>query len=262
MARFFSTMYVGMKMGVVGEDHRQRMGESIWLFMWLLGRQTGQLKNGTGIVNYGKPITFGVIHADTNFPIWTLRKWMYRLEHEKYIEREFQPNSEFVVRILNAKKYPLAKQVSTGNPQVGLPNTPTGGSQIWQGGQAKYGYGNARKRKKEYGFIGSLNKESPKVSTTVLRALPAILIGAKNMDKKPEEKDQEKAVAPSLDVVARSMSIPRADSPKSLAELDAERRRQLDELAAKDKIPRIKITQSKRTLEEQKAELKKRGFLP
>lgn len=263
-------------MGVVCEFHRKRMYESIWLFMWLLGRQTGQLKNGIGIVNYGKPITFGVIYADTGFPVRTLQKWMYRLVKQKYVRQDFEPNNEFKVWILNAKKYPVSKQLSTGYPQgvypsQGRPYThhrvdplPIPGLR----GVSKSGRGGPRKRQKAFGFIQpspdgheiAFPKESTKESTTVLRASPAILIGAKNMDTKPEEKNQEKAVAPSLDAAARSMSIPRAE--KSARELDAERRHQLDELAAKDKIPRIKVTQSTRTLEEQKAELKKRGFLP
>lgn len=242
-------------MGVVGEDHRQRMGEAIWLFMWIVGRQTGQLKNGTGIVNYGKPLTYGVICADTGYPRDTAKKWMFCLIREKYVRQELQPNNEFVLWVLNAKKYPIAKQFSTGNPQRVGPNMVLGSDQVWSEGRTKYGVGSPPKYKKEYGFIGSLNKESTKVSTTVLRASPAIPIGVNKMDEKPEAK----TVVPSLAALASKSVIPR---DKSARELDAERRRQLDELAAKDKIPRIKTTPSNLTLEEQKAELKKRGFLP
>jgi hypothetical protein len=243
-------------MGVVGEDHRQRMGESIWLFMWIVGHQTGQLKNGIGIVNYAKPLTYAVICADTGYPRGTVKDWMFTLVFEKYIKRDFKLNNEFVLWVLNAKKYPIAKQFSTVNPHGVRRNPIRPSDGISSEGQTESHPTNVHNVKKTYGFIGSLNKESPKVSPTVLRASPGILIGVEKMDKK----EQEETVVPSLDAVARSMSIPRAE--KSARELDAERRKQRRALDAQPKNPKFKVVQSTLTLEEQKAELRRRGLLP
>jgi hypothetical protein len=105
----------GIRGGLWEKKHSDAMGESVFLFGWLVLRQTTQ-RNGTGLVLRGKPLTYADITADTGWPERTLHRWMARLQQAAYIEVSHSVYSRMVIRILNAKKF---------NPkQLDLPTYP------------------------------------------------------------------------------------------------------------------------------------------
>jgi hypothetical protein len=98
------------------------MGESVFLFGWLVLRQTTQ-RNGTGLVLRGKPLTYADITADTGWPERTLRRWMARLRKAGYVEVKHSVYSRMVIRILNAKKFnPKQLELPTAHPPSSRPD--------------------------------------------------------------------------------------------------------------------------------------------
>ena len=86
--------------------HYQRMGAAVWLYGWLVLRQTHQ-QGGIGWVLGGAPISYREIEEETGFNVRTLERWMHTLRRHGYIETEAAP-AGIVVRITKAKKFPQA----------------------------------------------------------------------------------------------------------------------------------------------------------
>lgn len=90
--------------GVLFEaKHYARMGSAVWLYGWLVLRQTHQ----TGTVGWvlgGAPIHYREIEEETGFNRRTLERWMKELRRQKYIETAVL-DSGITVKILNAKKH-------------------------------------------------------------------------------------------------------------------------------------------------------------
>ncbi|MFY9801816.1 MAG: hypothetical protein WA211_11335 [Candidatus Acidiferrales bacterium] len=90
--------------GVLFEaQHYARMGAAIWLYGWLVLRQTHQTGT-TGWVLGGAPISYREIEDETGFNRRTLERWMSMLRRHGYIATESAPGG-VVVRILKAKKH-------------------------------------------------------------------------------------------------------------------------------------------------------------
>jgi hypothetical protein len=91
--------------GVLFEAHHyERMGQAVWLYGWLVLRQTRQ--EGTmGLVLGGRPISYREIEEETGFSARTLERWMRVLRREGYVVTQATP-SGVVVRITKAKKFP------------------------------------------------------------------------------------------------------------------------------------------------------------
>jgi hypothetical protein len=83
--------------------HYARMGSAVWLYGWLVLRQTHQ-SGGIGYVLGGSPLTYREIEEETGFNRRTLEGWMRTLRREGYIETR-QDRSGIVVLILKAKKH-------------------------------------------------------------------------------------------------------------------------------------------------------------
>jgi hypothetical protein len=83
--------------------HYARMGSAIWLYGWLVLRQTHQTGT-TGWVLGGAPVSYREIEGETGFNRRTLERWMSLLRRNEYIETEAAPGG-VVVRILKAKKH-------------------------------------------------------------------------------------------------------------------------------------------------------------
>jgi hypothetical protein len=97
--------------GVLFEaQHHARMGSAIWLYGWLVLRQTHQTGT-TGWVLGGAPITYREIEEETGFNRRTLERWMSVLRRNDYISTESAPGG-VIVRILKAKKH-LRSAIST-----------------------------------------------------------------------------------------------------------------------------------------------------
>jgi len=97
--------------GVLFEaPHYERMGAAIWLYGWLVLRQTHET-DGVGFVLGGAPVSYREIEEETGFNRRTLERWMAHLRARSYIWTEARPGG-ISIRILRAKKFPQR------NPQV------------------------------------------------------------------------------------------------------------------------------------------------
>jgi hypothetical protein len=92
--------------------HYARMGSAIWLYGWLVLRQTPQTGT-TGWALGGAPVSYREIEGETGFNRRTLERWMSLLRRNAYIETEAVP-AGVIVRILNAKKHLQGARL--GNP--------------------------------------------------------------------------------------------------------------------------------------------------
>ena len=93
----------GLRGVLFEEQHYARMGSAIWLYGWLVLRQTHQT-GATGWVLGGAAITYREIEGETGFNRRTLERWMSLLRRNAYIATEAAPGG-VVVRILKAKKH-------------------------------------------------------------------------------------------------------------------------------------------------------------
>jgi hypothetical protein len=84
--------------------HHRRMGAAVWLYGWLVLRQTHQ-QGDLGWVLGGAPISYREIEEETGFNCRTLERWMHTLRRHRYIETEAVP-AGVIVRITKAKKFP------------------------------------------------------------------------------------------------------------------------------------------------------------
>jgi hypothetical protein len=84
--------------------HYERMGSALWLFGWLVLRQTHQ-SGSVGWVLGGAPVTYREIEEETGFNCRTLERWMQTLRRHGYIETEAAQGG-VVIRIAKAKKFP------------------------------------------------------------------------------------------------------------------------------------------------------------
>lgn len=110
--------------GVLFEaQHYERMGAALWLYGWLVLRQTHQ-SGSVGWVLGGSPISYREIEEETGFNRRTLERWMNTLRRHGYIETEAAP-AGVIVRITKAKKFPQGgrnsaegvRKVAEGSPQ-------------------------------------------------------------------------------------------------------------------------------------------------
>jgi transposase-like protein len=85
------------------EKHYARMGAALWLYGWLVLRQTHQ-QGSEGWVLGGAPVSYREIEQETGFNRRTLERWMRTLRKHGYIETEAAP-SGVVIRITKAKKF-------------------------------------------------------------------------------------------------------------------------------------------------------------
>lgn len=95
--------WVGVKGGLVAEKHYYAMKDAVWLFLWLVLRQTGLNESGEGIVNYGHPITRQEITENTGFADWRIERWTDRLRRTDYIRTEKSGNSGLIFFVLAGK---------------------------------------------------------------------------------------------------------------------------------------------------------------
>jgi hypothetical protein len=96
--------------------HYKRMGAALWLYGWLVLRQTHQ-QGGTGWVLGGSPVTYREIEEETGFNHRTLERWMRTLRQHGYIETDAAQGG-VIVRITKAKKFKRFPQLPQGVRRV------------------------------------------------------------------------------------------------------------------------------------------------
>ena len=110
--------------GVLFEaQHYRRMGAAVWLYGWLVLRQTHQ-HGPVGWVLGGAPVTYSEIEEETGFPSRTLERWMRTLRRCGYIETQAVPGG-MVIRITKAKKFvPGPRKPAEGVRRIAGGGTP------------------------------------------------------------------------------------------------------------------------------------------
>jgi hypothetical protein len=93
----------GVKGVLLDVHHFEKMGSALWLYSWLILRQTHQTGE-IGWVLGGSPISYREIEEETGFNRRTLEGWFRKLRSGGYIETSAAP-SGVVVRITKAKKF-------------------------------------------------------------------------------------------------------------------------------------------------------------
>jgi hypothetical protein len=83
--------------------HFERMGSAVWLYGWLVLRQTHQ-SGGLGWVLGGASVCYREIEEETGFNRRTLERWMHTLRRSGYIQTEAAPGG-VIIRITKAKKF-------------------------------------------------------------------------------------------------------------------------------------------------------------
>lgn len=101
--------YSGIRNGLWEPKHEEKMGKAVFLFGWLVSRQTAQ-NGSTGSVFGGRLLTYEEISQRSGWPARKLRHWLDLLRQEGYIER-IRKSRGFAIRILNAKKFGHAQAV-------------------------------------------------------------------------------------------------------------------------------------------------------
>jgi hypothetical protein len=94
----------GIRGGLWEDQHLQRMGPAVWLFGWLVHRQTRE-RHGVGLVLAGCPLTYEMISADTGMAVRTLKRWMARLAGGGYVRLRHTLHKRMVIQITKAKKF-------------------------------------------------------------------------------------------------------------------------------------------------------------
>lgn len=108
----------GLRGGLFDSGHYDRMGSAVWLYGWLVLRQTHQ-SGSTGFVLGGAPVRYSEIEEETGFNVRTLERWMSTLRRHGYVETESAPGG-VIVRITKAKKHSQAPRnfANTGNESL------------------------------------------------------------------------------------------------------------------------------------------------
>jgi len=94
----------GIRGGLWDEAHLERMGPAVWLFGWLVHRQTRE-HNGVGLVLGGSPLTYKIISDDTGMAVRTLKRWMARLGRSGYVRVKHTTYKRMIIQITKAKKF-------------------------------------------------------------------------------------------------------------------------------------------------------------
>jgi hypothetical protein len=95
-------------------EHCTQMRDSIWLYLWLLDRQTTEEANGSGKVLGGMPIRDQDIAACLGgIATRTIRRWRERLLKRPYIEA-INTGHGYSYRILKSKKWKARKAQQSG----------------------------------------------------------------------------------------------------------------------------------------------------
>jgi len=164
---------IGVRNGIVDAEHIKKMGQAIWLYLWLVDHQT----NSRGVVLGGKGLTYKEILPGVSKR--TVELWMRRLSVGGYIEVKHTIYSRLVISVTKAKKFPqqqlslhpaescghVAQKVAESSPQ----------------------------------HLADIGAQSCGVGTVELRTQPLLL---KRETSKPEEKEEKSPL------VSRQRDIP------------------------------------------------------
>src|ERR1700735_77316 len=118
--------------GVLFEaQHYARMGSALWLYGWLVLRQTHQT-GSVGWVLGGAPVRYREIEEETGFNRRTLERWLSTLRRQGYIETTAAQEG-VRIRITKAKKFPQgARKSAEGVRKIAASSTRNCGASTQQ----------------------------------------------------------------------------------------------------------------------------------
>ena len=96
-----TTFNSGVRGGLFEKKHSDAMGESIFLFGWLVTRQT----KSDGLVFGGHAFTYPEISEESGWPVRTLERWMARLRAGGYVRVKHTTYCRMIIWVLNPKKF-------------------------------------------------------------------------------------------------------------------------------------------------------------
>jgi hypothetical protein len=94
----------GVRGGLFEKKHSDAMGESVFLFGWLVTRQT----KSDGLVFGGHAFTYPEISEESGWPVRTLERWMARLRTGGYVRVKHTTYCRMIIWVLNPKKFSLS----------------------------------------------------------------------------------------------------------------------------------------------------------
>ncbi len=120
-----NNFYITVSNGLLTSDHRERIGASIWEFLWLLDKITKVDDVGDGWILGGKPINLSDLAEQMGTAEMTVSRNLHRLEDQGYIKLIRTPYG-LSIRVKKAKKRFNKNDVSNGkkrsNKDVDSPN--------------------------------------------------------------------------------------------------------------------------------------------
>ena len=117
--------FVGVTSGILDGKHMSAMGESIWLFMFLIQKQTSP----DGRIFYGRPVTYSWIREQLGDPrlkttpcARKIQRWMQTLRLGSYVDVQYVWRrgaiEGMVLKILRPKKWANQSEFSFVNKPV------------------------------------------------------------------------------------------------------------------------------------------------
>lgn len=111
---FKENFWIGAKGGLLDQKHVKAMGDSVWLFLYLLRGQTGRNEFGEGVFEYGRTLTLSDISSDFGGTSErTLARWVKRLRKAAYIQTEIHARKGITFWIAKAKDKTKQPRVTT-----------------------------------------------------------------------------------------------------------------------------------------------------
>ena len=112
----------GVRGVLLDAQHYEKMGSALWLYSWLVLRQTHQ-SGAIGWVLGGAPVSYREIEEETGFNRRTLESWFRKLRQGGYIETQAAPTG-VIIRITKAKKFAqTARKIAEGTRRFAEPPT-------------------------------------------------------------------------------------------------------------------------------------------
>jgi hypothetical protein len=114
-------------------EHKDRMGATIWEYLWLIDKVTKDEPDGqgkfNGVVLGGKPISAVAIATDLKEHVNSARANLKTLAESGYIVRTPARDSKYSYVVTNSKKWFWNRPALTENGNRGVTETCEGGSQ-------------------------------------------------------------------------------------------------------------------------------------
>lgn len=175
----------GIRGGLWEDEHLERMGPAVWLFGWLVHRQTRE-RYGVGLVLGGSPLTYEIIGQDTGMASRTLKRWMARLVRAGYVRVRHCAHKRMVIEIAKAKKF--------GPQQLEFPQKPAGFPQARLFAPKSKGPHSALETTSKGPIVAPKNGEL--VTEVVQNATACVAVAEAHRESIPDRKETETANQP------------------------------------------------------------------